>query len=101
MINYPLEPRKREKPEAVNLSKTTTAIKQIDIIINELKFTPTTRRSSYNEIKDDISVFRRKLQLQEESFEKNNDESFVGNRNNFSSPKSRNEVVSLWIYFLL
>ena len=85
-----MEQSKHEKPKVINLSRITLTTNQINILAKGLKFTPTPRNSNFNEIKDDISDFCRKLRLTEELFDKDNDdESVVRNRSKYNPTKGR------------
>ncbi|CAC5412478.1 unnamed protein product [Mytilus coruscus] len=86
---HSVEPTKCEIPRLINLSNLTLSAQEIQILSKGLKFTPTPQTSNYNEVKDDISNFCRKLRLTEELFDKENrDESIVRNKSTYKSSKA-------------
>ncbi|CAG2243424.1 unnamed protein product [Mytilus edulis] len=86
---HSVEPSKCEIPRIINLSAP-----EIQILSKGLKFTPTPQTSNYNEVKDDISNFCRKLRLTEELFDKENpDESIVRNKSTYKSSKGKNKAL--------
>ncbi|CAG2184545.1 unnamed protein product [Mytilus edulis] len=91
---HSVEPSKCEIPRIINLSNLTLSAPEIQILSKGLKFTPTPQTSNYNEVKDDISNFCRKLRLTEELFDKENrDESIVRNKSTYKSSKGKNKAL--------
>ena len=92
-----MESTECEKPKVINLSSKILTQQQIDILSKGLKFTPTPQKKNYNEIKDDISKFTRKLRLTEELYDKSdNDESIVRNISKYNAPKGRNTALDIF-----
>ncbi|CAC5374171.1 unnamed protein product [Mytilus coruscus] len=115
-LRHSVKQTKFEIPRLINLSNLTLSTQEIQILSKGLKFTPTPQTSNYNEVKDDISKFCRKLCLTEELFDKESRvESIVRNkmcvnkphRNDLklrpivAGPSSETHILSNFLHILL
>lgn len=90
-----------EKPKVLNLSDITLSNTHIEILEKGLKFTPTPKCKNYNEIKDDISEFCRRLRLAEKFLDNDEeDESLVRNKSNYCPAKGRNQSLDTFCDYI-